>query len=247
MKVTKIHTIYRFKQSPWIEKYIDHNTQKRTKAKTNLEKDLYKLMNNAFFGKTMENVRDRTNSEFLSHSQIDQIVKRQSKLSFKGIVVWYSTFSVYKFDKVKTVFDKPLYLGFTVLELSKLLMYEFYYKRLEPYWQNRVHLHYMDTDCFVLSFKTNQECLVEFLQQNKNEFDFSELDKSHELYDPFNEKVIGKMRIETSPVLVLDSFTALRSRSYSFSYQSREAYNDTQSAFGIQKAKQEGIQKNSQM
>ena len=49
MKVTKIHTIYRFNQSPWLAKYIDHNTQKRTKAKTIFEKDLYKVMNNAFF------------------------------------------------------------------------------------------------------------------------------------------------------------------------------------------------------
>ena len=121
MKVTKIHTIYKFKQSPWLGKYIDHNTQKRTVAKTNFEKDLYKLMNNAFFGKTMENVRDRTNLEFIDHSQIDQTIKRQSMLSFKGIVDHYSKFSVYKFDKEKTVFDKPIYLGFTVLELSKLL------------------------------------------------------------------------------------------------------------------------------
>ena len=76
MKVTKIHTIYRFKQSAWLEKYINHNTQKRTKAKTNFEKDLYKLMNNAFFGKTMENVRDRTNLEFIPHTNIDQIIKK---------------------------------------------------------------------------------------------------------------------------------------------------------------------------
>ena len=134
MKVTKIHTICKFKQSPWLGNYIDHNTQKRTKAKTNFEKDLYKLMKNAFFGKTMENVRYRTNLEFIDHSQIDQIIKRQSKLSFKGIVDHYSKFSVYKFDKEKTVFDKPIYLGFTVLELSKLLMYEFYYNKLQPYW-----------------------------------------------------------------------------------------------------------------
>ena len=111
MEVTKIHAIYRSKQSPWLAKYIDHNTQKRFKAKTNFEKDLYKLMKNAFFGKTMENVRDRANLEFIDHSQIDQLIKRQSKLSFKGIVDWYSTFSVYKFYKEKTVFDKPIYLG----------------------------------------------------------------------------------------------------------------------------------------
>ena len=231
MKVTKIHTIYRFKQSAWLAKYIDHNTQKRTKAKTNFEKDIYKLMNNAFFGKTMENVRDRTNLEFIDHSQIDQIIKRQSKLSFKGIVDHYSKFRVYKFDKEKTVFDKPIYLGFTVLELSKLLMYEFYYNKLQPYWKQSIQLHYMDTDSFILSFDTNHQELINFLQENKDEFDFSELDKSHELYNPINKKVIGKMKNETSPVLVLDTFTALRSKSYSFSYNN------------IQKAKQKGIQK----
>ena len=237
MKVTKIHTIYRFKQSPWLAKYIDHNTQKRTVAKTNFEKDLYKLMNNAFFGKTMENVRDRTNLEFIDHSQIDQIIKRQSKLSFKAIVDHCSKFSVYKFDKEKTVFDKPIYLGFTVLELSKLLMYEFYYNKLQPYWKQSIQLHYMDTDSFILSFDTNHQELINFLQQNKDEFDFSELDKSHELYNPINKKVIGKMKIETSPVLVLDTFTALRSKSYSFIYNNNNNNNN------IQKAKQKGIQK----
>ena len=192
MKVTKIHTIYRFKQSAWLFNYFDHNTQKRTVAKTNFEKDLYKLMNNAFFGKTIENVRDRTNLEFIDHSQIDQIIKRQSKLSFKGIVDHYSKFSVYKFDKEKTVFDKPIYLGFTVLELSKLLLYEFYYNKLQPYWKQSIQLHYMDTDSFTLSFDTNHQELINFLQENKDEFDFSELHKSHELYDPINKKVIGK-------------------------------------------------------
>ena len=114
MKVTKIHTIYRFKQSLWLEKYINHNTQKRTKAKTNFEKDLYNLMNNAFFGKTMENVRERVNVEIIPHTKIDQIIKRQSKLSFKGINMHYSTFTLYKFDKEKTFFDKPIYLGFSL-------------------------------------------------------------------------------------------------------------------------------------
>ena len=154
MRVTHIHTIYRFKQSPWLEKYNNHNTQKRTKAKTNFEKDLYKLMNNAFFGKTMGNVRERVNLEIIPHTNIDQTIKTQSKLSFKGINMPYSTFSLYKFDKEKTVFDKPIYLGFSVLEPSKLLMYEFYYHILQPYYNCSVKLHYMDTDSFIPSIKT---------------------------------------------------------------------------------------------
>ena len=77
-------------------------------------------MNNDFFGQTMENVRDRTKLEFNNHFEYDRIRKRQYKLMFKGIEDHYSKFSVYKFGKEKTVFDKPIYLGLTVLELSKL-------------------------------------------------------------------------------------------------------------------------------
>ena len=116
-------------------------------------------------------------------------------------------------------------------------MYEFSYHTLEPYWRNKVHLHYMDTDSFVLSFEANQENLIEFLKQNKDEFDISELDKSPELYNLINKKNIGKMKTETGPVLVLDNFTALQSKSYTFFYNTQSASG------GIQKAKQKGIQK----
>ena len=109
MKITKIHCVYRFKQDNWLEKYIDHNTKKRTVAKTNFEKDLCKLMNNAFFGKTVENLGDRTNLDFIDHSKFEQIIKRQFKLSFKGIVDHYHSFSVYKYDKEKTLFDKSIF------------------------------------------------------------------------------------------------------------------------------------------
>ena len=169
MKVTKIHTIYRFKQSLRLETYINHNTKKRTEAKTNFEKDLYKLMNNAFSGKTLENVRESVNLEIIPHTNIDRIIKRQSKLSFKGINMHYPTFSsLYKFDKEKTVFDKSICFGFSVLELSKLLMFEFYYHKLQPYYNNKTKLHYMDTDSFILSFKT--EDLIKDLEYFKKGF-----------------------------------------------------------------------------
>ena len=90
----------------------------------------------------------------------------------------------------------------------------------------------MDTDLFILSIKTGD--LIKDLEYFKNYFDFSELDENHELYDTINKKVIGKMEIETSPIIELDNFVALRSKSYSF------RYGATQKT--VQKSKQKGIQ-----
>ena len=176
----------------------------------------------------MKNVRERVNLEIIPHTNIDQTIKRQSKLSFKGINMHYSMFSLYKFDKEKTVFETPIYLGFSVLELSKLLMYEFYYHKLQPYYNNNIKLHYMDTDSFILSTKT--EDLINDLAYFKDDFDFSEFDENHALYDIINKKVISKMKIEKSPIIELDNFVALKSKSNSFSYKT------------VQKTKQKGIQ-----
>ena len=146
----------------------------------------------------------------------------------------YSTFSLYKFDKEKTVFDKSIYLGFSVLELSKL--YEFYYHKLQPYYNCLVKLHYMDTDSFILNIQTGD--LIKDLKYFKDDFDFGELDENHELYDTISKEVIGKMKIETSTIIELDNIVALRSKSYSFSYGATQ--KTVQKV--TQKAKQKGIQ-----
>ena len=105
-------------------------------------------------------------------------------------------------------------MGFSVLELRKLLMYEFCYHKLQPYYNNKIKLLYTDTDSFILSIKTTN--LSKDLGYFKHDFYFSKLNKSHELYDTINKKVIGKMKVETSPIIELDNFVALRSKSYSF-------------------------------
>ena len=93
--------------------------------------------------------------------------------------------------------DKPIYLGFSVLELSELLMYETYYDKLQPYFgQEKTHLHYMDTDRFVLSVNTKD--IIKDLKNLEDIFDFSDLDENHELFSNKNRKVIGKFKIETS-------------------------------------------------
>ena len=211
MIVDKVHTIISFKQSKWLEKYISFNTEKRNKAKNDFEKDFYKLLNNAFYGKTMENVRNRCKLEFIKKSDTDRIIKQQSKLTFNGIHKSYENYDSYTFKQNEVLMDKPIYLGFSVLELSKLHMYENYYDKLQPYiGQEDIQLHYMDTDSFVLSVNTTN--IIKDLKNLDNIFDFSNLDKNHELFSNKNKKVIGKFKIETPQNIWIDEFVCLRSK-----------------------------------
>ena len=155
MVVDKIHEIVSFKQSNWLEKYINFNTQKRNMAKKDFEKDFYKLLNNAFYGKTMENVRNRLGLNFFKKAEYKKIIKYQTKLTFNGIQKTYENCDSFVFRRNEALMDKPIYLGFAVLELSKLHMYETYYDKLQPYFgEKNLHIYYMDTDSFILGVNT---------------------------------------------------------------------------------------------
>ena len=144
MIVDKVHEIISFKQSKWLEKYISFNTQKPNKAVNDFEKDFYKLLNNAFYGKTMENVRNRLKIKFVKKDDYREIIKQQSKLTFNGIHRSYENCYSYTVRQNEVLMDKPTYLGFSVLELSKLLMYETFYDKLQTYYgQKNIQLHYM--------------------------------------------------------------------------------------------------------
>ena len=85
MVADKVHEIISFKQSKWSEKYMNFNTQKTNQAVNDFGKGFYKLLNNAFYGTTTENVRNSFVIEFTKRDDTDEIVKQQSKLNFNGI------------------------------------------------------------------------------------------------------------------------------------------------------------------
>ena len=114
MVVDKVHNIISFEQSKWLEKYFSFNTQKRNKAKNDFEKDFYKLLNNAFYGKTMENVRNRLKIKFIKKDDYREIIKQQSKLTFNGIHKSYENCDSYTHKQKEVLMDKPIYLGFSV-------------------------------------------------------------------------------------------------------------------------------------
>ena len=215
MIVDKVHNMISFKQSMWLKNYINFNTQRRNQAVNDFEKDFYKLLNNAFYGKTMENVRNRLKIKFVKKDDYREIIKQQSKLTFNGIHKLYENCVSYTFKQNEVLMDKPIYLGFTLLELSKLLMYETYYDMLQPYFgQENIQLHYMDTDSFVLSVNTKD--IIKDLKNLEDIFDFSNLDENHDLFSKKNQKLIGNFKIETPKIIWIDKFVCLRSKMYAF-------------------------------
>ena len=163
----------------------------------------------------MENVRNRLKIKFNEKDDYREIIKHQSKLTFNGIHKSYENCDSYTHKQNEVLMNKPIYLGFTVLELSKLHMYETYYDKLQPYFGlENIKLHYMDCDSFVLSIETQN--IINNLRNLEDLFDFSNLNKNHELFSNKNKKVVGKFKIETPENIWIDEFVALRSRCYAY-------------------------------
>ena len=159
------------------------------------KKNFFKLLVNAAFGKFLENVRNRLGLELIKKGDIKKIIKQQSKLTFNAIQKSYENYDSYTFKKNEVVMDKAIYVGFAIMELSKLHMYETYYDRLQHFFaQENLQLHYIDTDGMLLSMKTKD--IIKDLKNLEDIFDFSNLDKKHELFSERNKKVIGKFKMK---------------------------------------------------
>ena len=151
LRVKKIHRIISFKQEPWLKKYIDFNTNERTKANSEFEKNLWKLMNNSFYGKTMENIRGRVSVNLQSTEQ--EARKMFSKPTYKDHIIFNEDLIAVLNNVSSVKFDKPIYLGMCVLDYSKLLMYMFYYEVIDKLWLNNEIIGF-DTDSFFLDIYT---------------------------------------------------------------------------------------------
>ena len=127
-----------------MKEYIDFNTRLRTAAKNDFEKDFYKLMNNSVFGKTMENIRRHRNIKLVNDEK--EHLRTVMKPNFKSGTLLGDNLMGCEMGKVKVVMNKPVYLGQAILDLSKLIMYEFHYDYMLPKYGDNIKLCYMDTD-----------------------------------------------------------------------------------------------------
>ena len=125
MKLSKIHGVLQFKQEPWFKQYIDLNTQMRAEAKNGFEKDFFKLTNNSVFGKTIQNIRKHVKVELVTESQ--KMKKLVAKPTFKVAKQFNEHLVGVNMGREKLLLNKPVYTGFTLLDLFKVLMYQFHY------------------------------------------------------------------------------------------------------------------------
>ena len=125
IKLTKIHRVLKFKQSDWMKKYINFNTEKRTKASNSFEKYFIKLMINSVYGKTMKNLRERINVRLVNNEK--DFLKYTSRPTHITHKIFGKNYAAIHEIKPALTLKKPIYVGFTVLELSKWLMYDFHY------------------------------------------------------------------------------------------------------------------------
>ena len=152
LRSDRIHQAMEFNQSPWLKTYIDFNTQLRTAATNDFEKDFFKLMNNSVFGKMMENIRKHRNIKLVTTEE--KYLKTVMKPNFKSGVLFGENLMGCEMGKIKVVMNKPVYLGQAILDLSKIVMYEFHYDYMVLKYGDRLKLCNMDTDSLVYHIKT---------------------------------------------------------------------------------------------
>jgi len=152
LKLTKIHRGISFDEKAWFKPYIDLNTNLRSKAQNEFEKDFFKLMNNSVFGKTMENIRNRVNIRLVNNQE--SLKKRAAKPNFDHCTVFGEDLVAVHMKKTELVFNKPVYRGMSIHELSKTLMYDFHYKYIEKKFSSKANLLCTDTGSLCYEIET---------------------------------------------------------------------------------------------
>ena len=207
-----VHRVIQFYQEAWLKPYTEMNAKLRTEARNDFEKHFFKLMNNSIFGETMENVRKHRDITLVTaDKRRNQLVSEPNYHTTK----WFSEdLLIIEIKKINVKINRPVYLGLSILDISKILMYEFWYDYIKPKYQNNVTLCYMETDIFIIHIKTEG-----FYEDTANDvkkwFDTSHYDVDRPLPNGMNKKVIGIMKIELSGKSITE-FVALRPKTYSY-------------------------------
>ena len=229
LKFKKVHRIIEFNQESWLKPFIDMNNELRKIAKNDFEKGFFKLTNNAVFGKTMENVT--------KHRDIKLVItdKKRSKLvseaNYHTMNYISEDLTIIELKRTEVKMNKRTYLGLSILEISKLLIYEFWYDYMKPKYGDNVKLCYMDTDSFIMNIKT-EDFYKDLANDVEKRLDISNYECERPLPTGKNKEVIGLMKDELGG-RVITEFVDLRPKTYLYLTDDRK---EDKKAKGIKKS-----------
>lgn len=212
--LTKIHRVLQFSQSQWLKPYIMKNTTLRTKAANDFERNFYKLLINAIYGKTMENMRSRVDIKLRTKWEGRYGVRKLiAAPNFKKFTCFGDDVVAVELNKTIILMDKPIAIGMSILDISKVLMYDFFYSHLQVEYGKNIEMIYTDTDSFILEVKT--DCFYTDIKKNLEKYDTSDYAESNIFNIPRrNKKIPGLFKDELNGKIMTE-FVGLRSKMYS--------------------------------
>ena len=209
-----VYRVIKFNQEAWLKLYIDMNTKLRTETKNEFEKYFFKLMNNSVFRKTMENVRKHRDIKLVTTDERRN--KLVSEPNYHTTKQFSENLLAIEMKKTKLKMNKPIYLGMSILDVSKTPMYEFWYDYIKPKYKEKAKLCYMDTDSFVINVFTE-----EFFEDINNDverwFDMSNYDKNDKtpLSIGKNKKLIAMFKDDLEEK-IMKEFCVPRAKTYAY-------------------------------
>ena len=174
------------------------NTELQKKAASDFEKDLYKLMNNSVFGKTMENLRKRVDAKLVRSNEEGKLRRLISSPAFARANIFDDDLAAIQVHKSNLVLNRP-----SIFDLSKHLMYDFYYNKLKTQYGESCQLLFTDTDSLLLEIDT--EDVYKDMAHNQTLYDTSDYSKDHSLYSSANKKALGKLKDECAGRAILEA------------------------------------------
>ncbi len=232
LTLEKVHRVIAFEQKPWLAPYINKNQVLRTVAKNDFEKDQAKLYNNSIYGKTVENQKKRTDIRLVNNEKhCKMLIKKPHMMRFR---IFEENLAAVELRKTKAFINKPFYVGFTVLELSKLHMYRFHYDYIKLNFEEKAELLFTDTDS--LMYQIFSENVYEKLYKDRKQyFDFCEFPKNSPFFDENNKRKIGYFKDEAKGQYISE-FVGLRPKMYSYLIKNEKGNEEKHRAKGIQSA-----------
>jgi len=217
LRITKIHRGIKFEESAWLKSYIDLNTSLRAKATNAFEKDVFKLMVNGVFGKTMENIENRVDVRLVTNEK--EAIKLAAKPNYDSRKIFDENLIAIHMKRTKLLYNKPIHLGMCILEISKTLMYDFHYDYIKIKYGDKGKLLFTDTDSLCYEIKT-EDFYADISSDIESRFDTSEYPTDHPaITEGFpigkNKKVLGMFKDETCGKQI-EEFVGLRAKLYSY-------------------------------